>query len=194
MGAADTAISAALSKRGDKYVFGAAGPDTFDCSGLVVYAYGQAGIKLPHFTGALWATLPHVPKAQMQPGDLIFPTPSHVGIYLGNNQFVVAPHTGSYVQVENVGTVWGVARVTGDPATSVNVNASTGGSGTSLVGLPSDIENVFSSINKIADWISSPDNLARISVFMLGCAFLALGLWKADTITTTTKQVVNAVR
>ena len=58
MGAADTAISAALSKRGAKYVFGAAGPTTFDCSGLVVYAYAQAGIKLPHFTGALWATLP----------------------------------------------------------------------------------------------------------------------------------------
>src|SRR5438045_2874251 len=90
-----------------------------------------------HFTGALWATLPHVTKAQMQPGDLIFPTPSHVGIYLGNNQFVVAPHTGSYVQVENVGTIWGIARVTGDAGTAINVNpVGSGGSGTSLVGLP----------------------------------------------------------
>ena len=130
-----------------------------------------------------------------QPGDLIFPTPSHVGIYLGNNQFVVAPHTGSYVQVENVGTIWGIARVTGDAGTAINVNpVGSGGSGTSLVGLPSDTENIFSSLNDIATWISDPRNITRIGVFLLGSSFLALGLWKADTITSTAKQVINVAK
>lgn len=194
MSSADVAIAAALSKRGAKYVFGAAGPSTFDCSGLVVWAYAQAGIKLPHFTGALWATLPHVTKAQMGPGDLIFPTPSHVGIYLGGGQMVVAPHTGSYVQVQNIGTVWGVARVTTPGAgTGAGVGTVDTALGTSTVGLPSDVMGVFNSINDVVAWISNPLNIARMEIFALGCALVLFGLWKADTIISTAKRVTNVI-
>lgn len=199
MSAADVAIAAALSKRGSKYVFGAAGPNTFDCSGLVVWAYAQAGIKLPHFTGSLWATLPHVTKATMGPGDLIFPTPSHVGIYLGNNQMVVAPHTGSWVQVEPVTSIWGIARVTAPGAVaaggSSTVDVSTGG--TQLVGI-SDANDVLNQLNTIANQLTSPEFWKLIGIGMAGVVFILIGIWQLDkvksTATNVAKQAVKYVK
>jgi len=98
------ALEAALSKRGDPYVWGAAGPSAFDCSGLVVWAFAQEGITLPHYTGDLWNSGVHVPRSDLQPGDLVFfyPDISHVGIYLGNGLMVDAPDFGEPVQVEPV--------------------------------------------------------------------------------------------
>src|SRR6478736_7869434 len=98
MATADAVIAVAMAQRGKPYVWAAAGPNAFDCSGLCVYAFKLgAGLNLPHFTGTLWAKYPHVSKSQIAPGDLIFPTPSHVGIAIGNGQMVVAPHTGAVV-------------------------------------------------------------------------------------------------
>ena len=98
------ALEAALSKRGDPYVWGAAGPSAFDCSGLVVWAYAQEGISLPHFTGDLWNSGMHVSRSDLEPGDLVFfyPDISHVGIYLGNGLMVDAPDFGQAVQVQAV--------------------------------------------------------------------------------------------
>jgi peptidoglycan DL-endopeptidase CwlO len=98
------ALQAALDKRGDPYVWGAAGPGAFDCSGLVVWAYAQEGITLPHYTGDLWNSGVHVPRSALEPGDLVFfyPDISHVGIYLGNGLMVDAPDFGLTVRVEPV--------------------------------------------------------------------------------------------
>jgi peptidoglycan DL-endopeptidase CwlO len=98
------ALEAALTRRGDPYVWGAAGPDEFDCSGLVVWAFAQEGITLPHFTGDLWESGVHVPRADLEPGDLVFffPDISHVGIYLGDGLMIDAPDFGEVVQVEPV--------------------------------------------------------------------------------------------
>jgi cell wall-associated NlpC family hydrolase len=98
------ALTAALSRRGDPYVWGAAGPDEFDCSGLVVWAFAQEGISLPHFTGDLWNSGVHIPRADLEPGDLVFfyPDISHVGIYLGDGLMVDAPDFGQAVQVQAV--------------------------------------------------------------------------------------------
>ena len=98
------ALKEALSRVGDPYVWAAAGPNAFDCSGLVVWSYGQLGIHLPHFTGDLWNSGPHIPRSQLQPGDLVFffPSISHVGIYLGNNLMVDAPTFGQNVQVQPI--------------------------------------------------------------------------------------------
>ncbi len=98
------ALEAALSKRGDPYVWGAAGPGAFDCSGLVVWAYAQEGITLPHFTGDQWNSGMHVSRNDLEPGDLVFfyPDISHVGIYLGNGLMVDAPDFGQTVQVQPV--------------------------------------------------------------------------------------------
>jgi cell wall-associated NlpC family hydrolase len=98
------ALQAALAKRGDPYVWGAAGPDRFDCSGLVVWAFAQEGISLPHYTGSLWNSGVHIPRSDLEAGDLVFffPDISHVGIYLGNGLMVDAPSFGLTVRVEPV--------------------------------------------------------------------------------------------
>jgi peptidoglycan DL-endopeptidase CwlO len=98
------ALRYALTRRGDPYLWAAAGPDEFDCSGLVVWAYAQEGISLPHYTGSLWDEGMHVSEADLQPGDLVFffADISHVGIYIGNGLMVDAPSTGQVVQVQPV--------------------------------------------------------------------------------------------
>jgi peptidoglycan DL-endopeptidase CwlO len=102
------ALRWALTRRGDPYVWGAAGPSSFDCSGLVLWAYAKVGISLPHFTGDQWNMGVHVGKNQLQPGDLVFfyPDIGHVGLYLGNGLMVDAPDFGETVQVQPV--MWDV--------------------------------------------------------------------------------------
>lgn len=99
--AAATAVQAALSRVGDPYVWGAAGPGAFDCSGLVMWSYAQAGIYLPHYSGAQYADTTHIPMSALQPGDLVFPANpgQHVAMYIGNGEIVQAPYTGADVQV-----------------------------------------------------------------------------------------------
>jgi peptidoglycan DL-endopeptidase CwlO len=98
------ALQAALSRRGYPYVWGAAGPGAFDCSGLVVWAFAQEGIALPHYTGDLWNSGVHIPRDDLEPGDLVFffPDISHVGIYIGNGLMVDAPDFGEVVRVDPV--------------------------------------------------------------------------------------------
>src|SRR5579859_460251 len=102
------AASIALQYLGVPYVWGGSTPSGFDCSGLVMYVYAQLGISLPHYTVAQWnATLP-ISQSQMQPGDLVFFNGlGHVGIYIGNGQFVDAPHTGSVVRIDSLGNFGG---------------------------------------------------------------------------------------
>jgi cell wall-associated NlpC family hydrolase len=102
-----TALRAAESRRGLPYVWGAAGPSSFDCSGLVQWAFAQAGISMPRVAADQARTGPAVPVGQLQPGDLLFyhtdPTDpgyiSHVAIYLGNGWMIEAPQPGMDVQV-----------------------------------------------------------------------------------------------
>ena len=98
------ALRAAISKEGDPYVWGAAGPSAFDCSGLVVWAYAQEGIALPHYTGDLWNSGMHVARSDLEPGDLVFffPDISHVGIYVGDGLMIDAPDFGVPVHVEPI--------------------------------------------------------------------------------------------
>ncbi|MBO0771874.1 MAG: C40 family peptidase, partial [Actinobacteria bacterium] len=102
------ALRAALSRRGDPYVWGASGPSAFDCSGLVMWAYQQVGISLPHYTGAQFNMGVHVSRDQLQPGDLVFfyADIGHVGLYIGNGLMVDAPDFGQVVKVEPV--MWDV--------------------------------------------------------------------------------------
>lgn len=100
------AAQLALSQVGVPYQWGGSTPQQgFDCSGLVQWAYGMSGIKLPRTSELQWATLPHLPpNSPLVTGDLVFfgppDAPTHVGIYLGNGFMVDAPHTGSTVRVE----------------------------------------------------------------------------------------------
>ncbi|WP_405359590.1 NlpC/P60 family protein [Kitasatospora sp. NBC_00085] len=101
-GLAGAAVSNAMSKQGSPYVWSATGPNSFDCSGLMVWAYGKAGVSLPRTSQAQANYGSRVPSlAEAQPGDLIIyrDDRSHVGMYIGNGMVVHAPHTGDVVKV-----------------------------------------------------------------------------------------------
>jgi cell wall-associated NlpC family hydrolase len=99
----EVALRYALTRLGDPYVWAAAGPSEFDCSGLVVWAFGQEGISLPHYTGDLWNLGVHVSEADLQPGDLVFFFgEDHVGIYIGDGLMVDAPAPGQDVMVQPI--------------------------------------------------------------------------------------------
>ncbi|HWA66186.1 MAG TPA: C40 family peptidase [Mycobacteriales bacterium] len=107
------AIRAAMTRLGDPYVWAAAGPDTFDCSGLVRWAFGKAGLRLLHYTGYQWEEGRLIPARDALPGDLVlfYRDLSHVGIYLGSGWMLNAPYTGQYVNVVPVhGKVAGIVR------------------------------------------------------------------------------------
>lgn len=99
-------IRYALAQQGKPYAWNKAGPNSFDCSGLVLAAYAQIGIHMYHFTGAMLKLGSRVSRAGMQPGDLIFPSDHHVGIYLGGNKMVVAPHAGTHVQIQTISSFY----------------------------------------------------------------------------------------
>jgi cell wall-associated NlpC family hydrolase len=103
-GGAATAIATAKAQLGKRYVYAAAGPDTFDCSGLTMFAWRAAGVSLPHSSQMQYASLPHVPMDALQPGDLVFyghPI-HHVGMYLGGGTYIHAPQTGDVVKISSV--------------------------------------------------------------------------------------------
>jgi cell wall-associated NlpC family hydrolase len=96
-------IAFALAQQGDRYVFGAAGPSTYDCSGLVVAAFKTVGMNLYHYTGRQMTYGTRVgSKSQLKRGDIVFPTGSHVGIYLGNGKMVHASSSRGRVVIGDV--------------------------------------------------------------------------------------------
>jgi len=102
------ALDFARAQLGKPYVWGATGPDSFDCSGLTQAAYAAAGVRLPRVAQDQWFAGPHVDLGAIQPGDLLFwasdtsapATIHHVAFYLGGGQILAAPHTGDVVKVE----------------------------------------------------------------------------------------------
>ncbi len=98
------------------YVWAGASPSGFDCSGLVKYVFAQIGVSLPHNTVAQW-NFPgavSVPQTQLQPGDLVFFNKlDHVGIYIGQGEFIDAPHTGAFVRIDSLSEPWYAAKYDG---------------------------------------------------------------------------------
>jgi cell wall-associated NlpC family hydrolase len=99
--AAQTAVNTALAQVGDRYVYGATGPNSFDCSGLTSFSYKAAGISLPRTSKAQSTFGAPVSKGNLQPGDLVFfySPVSHVAMYIGNGQIVHALNSSKPVQV-----------------------------------------------------------------------------------------------
>jgi len=102
------AVGIAEQYLGVPYVWGGASPSGFDCSGLVMYVYAQLGVSLPHYTVSQYnyPNAVHPSRSDLQPGDLVFFAGlGHVGIYIGNNEFIHAPHTGAVVSIDSL-TGW----------------------------------------------------------------------------------------
>ena len=106
-GRAGAAVSYALAQVGDAYVYGATGPSAFDCSGLTMAAWAQAGVGLPHSSGAQMGSGSPVSQSQLQPGDLVFyySPVSHVGMYIGNGMIVHAANPSSGVTTAPVNSM-----------------------------------------------------------------------------------------
>jgi cell wall-associated NlpC family hydrolase len=100
-GRAAAAVKYALAQVGDAYVWGAAGPSAFDCSGLTMMAWGTAGVGLPHSSRAQYSSGPHVAESDLQPGDLVFyySPISHVGLYIGGGMVLHAANPSEGVRI-----------------------------------------------------------------------------------------------
>ncbi len=106
-GGVSAVIAYARAQIGKPYLWGGAGPDSFDCSGLTMRAWERAGVSLSHYTGAQWAETTRVAISDLQPGDLVFygsdgPTSHHMGLYIGGGQMIEAPYTGANVRYASI--------------------------------------------------------------------------------------------
>ncbi len=114
-GRAGVALRFAVQQIGDSYVWGAAGPIKWDCSGLTMRSFQQAGVRLPHSSRAQYSYGRSITRSNLQPGDLVFfGSPiSHVGIYIGKNKMVHAPRPGARVQIAEFGNYFGRKKYVG---------------------------------------------------------------------------------
>lgn len=121
-GRAGAAIQYALSQVGDRYVAAAAGPDAFDCSGLTMTAWRQAGVSLPHYSYSQYSATRKIPLSEARPGDLVFyfgGDVHHVGLYIGNGKMVHAANPSDGVRIDDILGPWynqyftGIGRVVG---------------------------------------------------------------------------------
>ena len=106
LSAGERAVQFAESQLGVPYVWGAESPGSgFDCSGLVAWAWGQAGVGLPHYSGAQMSSTTPVPLSGLEPGDLLFFGPGgseHVAMYVGGGEIIQAPYTGAVVSYDTL--------------------------------------------------------------------------------------------
>lgn len=181
MATGDDVVRLARSQIGKPYRWAAAGPSSFDCSGLVVYCFkNAAGVTLPHFTGALISKGSEVKKADLKPGDLVFPIPSHVAIYAGNGKWIEAPRTGIPVREADMWGFWRARRIisAGSDVSIVPV----GGNPfvpDSIEGPVRDLVALFQKIDAAVEYLATPGAWRRIAMFIAGfiLAFVAVVQW-----------------
>ena len=178
---------------GDSYVYGATGPSSFDCSGLVQYVLKQVGITAPRTSEAQWGWVQKISASDLQPGDLVFaefpgdgPSPGHVGVYTGNGRVLSAqdPALGvGYATLDSwQGNIVGYGRVPsasykGGPGILGDVENALGGL-TQLV-VPSQVTGFFTDAEQAASkllWIINPENTARVIAAVFGFVLLGAGL------------------
>lgn len=163
-------LAVARAQVGKPYVFGAAGPGSFDCSGLVQYAYAALGIKVPRTAAEQQAAAK--PVGQPQPGDLVFwGAPAyHVALYAGNGQVIAAPQPGEAVKVQ---PVWG------SPTYGRVASLSSGGGPVeALQNVGGSIAQASFGMDKLFKQVEGVS--LQLAMVVLGLALVGAGLWKAS--------------
>lgn len=190
-------LATARTALGKPYVMGAEGPNAFDCSGLVQWAYGKHGIKLPRTTWEQVKVGAPVARSQIQPGDLVFSTwdggkkPGHVGIYVGDGKLINAPQAGQPVGYATMNdSYWqnvdAVRRVTGVATSPVGSLPGGGGFGIGLVpavqAAADGLRTMAGGVTAVGDlarkaaWLALPTTGVRIMSGVLGVGFLLVGV------------------
>lgn len=201
-------VSYALTQRGDPYVWGAEGPDAFDCSGLVEYVYKHFGLDTPRTTQQMIRStaLQPVQRKDLQPGDLIFSnwtgaTSSHVGIYTGSGSIIEAPEPGKNVTLTTLGpNYWAhVDAMRRVPGVSGSTGPSTGGStGGILEGVKIGLESVPGVSSMLGGLIPNPTNvtdaLSNVGTALTGVAEGAMGVGNLATLLTRAFLPSNMIR
>lgn len=177
--------------KGAKYVYGAAGPNTFDCSGLVQYALSKLGVSnVPRTSEEQWQWSTKISASQLQPGDLVFAqfpgdnaSPGHVGVYVGNGQILSAEDPAHGVADSSLsgwsGNIVGYGRVpSSTPSTQTATLTAAGG----LPGFswPGEITSFFHDSTAFVDklmWLSMPSSWLRIGAFLAGVALLMFAIY-----------------
>lgn len=198
-------VQAAAKEMGDPYVWGAEGPNSFDCSGLVEYVFKKFGIKTPRIAADQAHYGQAIAKKDIRPGDLIFfnwnngSRASHVGIYAGGGYMIHAPHSGTVVKKVKLSSYYwansvGIRRfpgVKGGPADSETIiDKITGGAAGAATGLTgalgniagglADIARAALSVGKVADSVARfflPSNMLRAGAWVAGSVFILLGIF-----------------
>lgn len=174
---ANAAIVFAMGQLGKPYSWGAAGPDSYDCSGLVYSAYRSAGLDtIRRTTGE--QVLQGDATNIASPGDLIFPHPGHVGLYVGNSQVIHAPTFGDKVKYGSTtqaywGQPWAVRKIVSSgngAATNAGGNGAPSGVDGSVLG------SVLGGIVNPFRWLSSGHNWFRIVLGVMGSVALVVGI------------------
>jgi hypothetical protein len=195
-------LDRARDQLGKKYVFGTAGPNTFDCSGLVQYVYKPFGVNLPHHAASQAKLGKEVSKSDIQPGDLVFSDwgtgrpYSHVGIAVSKNRIINAPHSGAVVRyatlndnyLSHVTAVRRVGDVTGTPGPDLGtvggvIGGVAGGAVTALDSITGAISSglaPLSGVSKLADQVFKifmPSNFLRVAAGLAGALLLMFGIY-----------------
>lgn len=173
--------------KGDAYVYGAAGPSSFDCSGLVQYVLQTLGVgNVPRTSEDQWNWVTKISEAQLQPGDLVFAqfpgdnaSPGHVGVYTGNGQILSAEDPASGVGYSSLaswaGNIVGYGRVPTSTQTASTTALTVPG-----LSWPSEITSFFSDANAFTDklmWLLMPSSWLRIGAFLAGAALLLFAIY-----------------
>lgn len=182
---ADAAIAYAVQQVGKPYVWGADGPNAFDCSGLVYRAYQHAGYKFigRPYTGTLITYGKGVSKAELAPGDLVFPDPGHVQIYIGGGRVVEAVEPGIPCRIHNMWGFWRARRLVppGTPygGTAENASVSTGFNPFAP----------FSALSSFLGAISNSHFWFRVGIGALGSMFIIMALTSKQSVQVATQTI-----
>lgn len=174
--------------KGDAYVYGAAGPSSFDCSGLVQYVLTKLGVaNVPRTSEEQYGWVQKISASQLQPGDLVFAqfpgdnaSPGHVGVYVGNGQILSAEDPASGVGDSSLASwgnnIVGYGRV---PSSTPGTQSATT---TAAFGLswPSEITSFFNDSSAFVEklmWLVTPGSWLRIGAFLAGAALLLFAIY-----------------